>query len=125
MLKILVISGTLDGPSKVIDSLGKEAEVTAVSRENKAISNLRNNKFDLVIFGDSLEQGDLYGVALEFKTLRTNRRVPVVVISHSPAVRTRLREAMRPYAFEVEEDDPGKYVPRIEQAMETYNKLKQ
>src|SRR5690606_21169168 len=100
MIKIIVISGTFEGSSRLIDALGQDAEVVAVSKENKALVNLRNHKFDLIIFGDALEQGDLYGVALELKNMRTNRRAPVVLLGRNPAVRTRIRNALQPHAFE-------------------------
>ena len=79
--KVLIVAKSIELSMKFLADLKLAmADVTVVRDSASAIKHVRRNDYDLIIMGDRLVEGDTQDVALEIKSGRKNKKVPVVCV---------------------------------------------
>lgn len=103
-VKILVVDKELDAAATLIGQLGNgDAEVVFISQTARAINNIRNNGYHLIILGDKLlGGGDTYDVGLEIKQSNLNKHRPVVCIARNTTRVGKLMSLLRPYSHSLD-----------------------
>lgn len=82
--KILIAAQKIEASMKLISALSlvQGADIMFISKAQSAIKQVRKNDYDLIILGDRLDEGDTLDIALEIKTGRKNKRIPVVCVGY-------------------------------------------
>lgn len=78
----------------------KEVKITFVDNVLNAITQVRENEFDLIILGDKLgRRGTTFDVGMEIKSSQKNKHTPVVCVGAQSARAMSLTNLLRPYAM--------------------------
>jgi DNA-binding response OmpR family regulator len=100
--RILVASKDIDSALVFLDDLHLTEVVTSFAPTvATAVKAVRKNKYDVIILGDKLGQGDTYDVGLEIKQSNKNKHATVLCFVGNVSRATRLNNLLKPYSIMV------------------------
>ncbi len=103
-IKILVVDKEAEPAMKLIGQLGSgTADIVFIQQTDRAINNIRNNAYHLIILGDRLKGGgDTYDVGLEIKRSNQNKHTPVICIARNTTKLGKIVMLLHPYSHRLD-----------------------
>lgn len=127
-LKVLVVDKSSTPAMALIEGFdSSEVQAVFVSKVDQAISNMKKNSYDLLIFGDKLVDGDTFDVGLEKTKSLKNRQTPVICLTYHPSRSTKLASLLRPHSFKLNLSDVASKegcIKQVKELIKTVNSKK-
>lgn len=117
--KILAIDKRRDVAMQFISNLPlADAAITFVDKAPQAIKNIKRVRYDLILVGDRVDDGDTFDIGLAIEGSKRNRKTPTVCVGHHAGRAARLMKLLGSSSLRAEPNDFSVAVAKVKTYLE-------